>query len=322
MKNLSLIENPKFSEILENIKKLEEEISKNDRSIINIRNILAGSPSQNDLMLLRTDLERLTDETRKKFNEISHNINGDDDGEIDDEENRTGLVGLCINKKIGIIISKYHDLNSKLTALQNKSNILSREIKEEVKLNLKAETLKVVEEFKLKLDNFTNKFEIELKNKIDMGGLNIFEDKLSSKIRGDLREKIDKTELKKNNYKIRKKIDSLENRISKTLVDTIIDLQMDEAPLIVKNNYKNCEICASCNQIIKKDILFNTDRNFYKSNKNSNNNSLSIGKISFRNSNNNNNNNHSNLKLSLNKANTNDNNNKKFPGIVPYLQLK
>ena len=40
----------------------------------------------------------------------------------------------------------------------------------------------------------------------------------------------------------------MENKISKTLVDTIIDLQMDDAPLIVKKNQRNVELCVSCNR--------------------------------------------------------------------------
>ena len=47
-----------------------------------------------------------------------------------------------------------------------------------------------------------------------------------------------------------KKIDNLENTISRTLVDTLIDLQMEEAPLMTKNRYFEDVVqkCASCNQ--------------------------------------------------------------------------
>ena len=313
IKNISLLNNPKFSEIFQNLSKCEEEISKNDSSIISIRKILAVSPTQSDILMTRQDIERLSDETKKKFNEILMTINGDEDDEDEEEENKNGLAGFCLKKKIDILISKYHELFNKITSVQNKSNALSREIKEEVKQNLKAETLKVVEDFKQKLENFTSKFEIELRSKIDRGGLNIFEDKLNSKLKIDLKEKLDRIELKKNNYVIKRKIDSLENKISKTLVDTIIDLQMDEAPLIVKKNAQNFELCASCNQIVKKgnSNYLDTDRNFYKSNKNNK------GKNTFRN----NSNHHMSLNLNINQSNTNSNN-KKLPGILSYTQSK
>ena len=69
--------------------------------------------------------------------------------------------------------------------------------------------------------------------------------------------------MQKNNNEINRKIDSLENKISKTLVDTIIDLQIYEAPLIIKKTTNNLDICASCNQLIQKDrgYISNTEQN-------------------------------------------------------------
>jgi hypothetical protein len=314
MKNINILENPKFFEMYETILKCKEDISKNDKSIINIRNLMTMGPSQSDIMNMRTDLERLNEESKKKFNEIILSLNGDDEEESEDEYDKIGMAGLCMKKKIEVLVGKYQELFSKFTNLQNRSNSLSKEIKEEVKQNLKNETLKVVGEFKLKLDNFTNKFEGELKRKIDRGGLTIFEDRLNTRIRGDLKEKMDRSEMKKNNNQIRKKIDSLENKISKTLVDTIIDLQMDEAPLLIKKNSRNYELCASCNQPIKKESYCNTDTSLHK---NSWMNSTGIN--NFRNSNNIPN----NLKLysTMNKTSTSFNN-KKLPGISSYNQSK
>ena len=295
------------------VDKLEKDINKNDSSIINIRDILAVSPTQNDMMNIRQELERLGEESSKKINEILKTINGDDDDE-EEEESKNALSGFCINKKINILINKFNELYNKLLSVQNKSNSLSREIKEEVKQNLKAKTLKVVEEFKSKLDSFTNRFENELRGKIDRGGLSVFEDKMSSKFRIDLKEKLDKTELKKNNYVIKRKINNLENKISKTLVDTIIDLQMDEAPLIVKTNMQNVELCASCNQTLKKNIM-NTDRNFYRNTGDYN--PFGNNKKGFKN----NSNHHSKLNINLKETNNNYKN-KKLPGISSYTQSK
>ena len=81
--------------------------------------------------------------------------------------------------------------------------------------------------------------------------------KVDTKLSSEMQKKIDKNDMKKNNHMINKKIDTLENKISKTLVDTLIDLQMEEAPLIVKKpfnpntgNINEREKCASCNQMI------------------------------------------------------------------------
>ena len=45
-----------------------------------------------------------------------------------------------------------------------------------------------------------------------------------------------------------KKIDNIENRISKTLVDTFIDLQLEDAPLILRKGMQGADKCGSCNQ--------------------------------------------------------------------------
>ena len=56
-----------------------------------------------------------------------------------------------------------------------------------------------MQQFKLRLESFTNKFEHELKNKIDQIGLNDFETKMNNKFHIDLKEKLDKNDMKKNN---------------------------------------------------------------------------------------------------------------------------
>ena len=314
IKNINILKNPKFSELLNNLAKMEKDIGKNDSSIISIRNILAVTPTQNDLINLKQELERLGEESSRKINEIIKLISGDEDEEEDEEAKKNSLAGLCINKRINILINKFNELYNKIIAVQNKNNALTREIKEEVKHNLKAETIKVVEEFKSKLDSFTNKFENELRMKIDHGGLSVFEDKMSSKFRSDLKEKLDKAELKKNNFIIKRKINNLENKISKTLVDTIIDLQMDEAPLIVKTNAQNVELCASCNQTLKKSFG-NTERNFYSRNG-------ELNSVGHKKSLKSNSNHHINLNMNSKDINTNLKNNKKLPGIISYTQAK
>ena len=125
---------------------------------------------------------------------------------------------------------------------------MSKELKEDIKSNLRIETLKTVGQFRERLEIFTRRFEEELKNKIDQMGLNNFEKRMNTKIYYDLKDKLNRNEMQKNNNVINRKIDSLENKISKTLVDTIIDLQMDDQPLLLKKNAKNIDKCASCGQ--------------------------------------------------------------------------
>ena len=63
---------------------MEKDIGKNDSSIISIRNLLAVTPTQNDLINLKQDLERLGEESLRKINEIIKLINGDEEEEDED----------------------------------------------------------------------------------------------------------------------------------------------------------------------------------------------------------------------------------------------
>lgn len=64
-----------------------------------------------------------------------------------------------------------------------------------------------------------------------------FWNKINEQLLEEMKQKIDKKEMNKNNMYLKKKIDNLESKISRTLVDTLIDLQMDEAPLLVKKKF-------------------------------------------------------------------------------------
>jgi predicted nuclease with TOPRIM domain len=87
-KNINFGENAKILEILKNMKKCEEDISKNYTSIIDIRNILTTSPNQNDLITLKGDIERLSEESKKKFVEILRSLNGDEEEESEEEDDK------------------------------------------------------------------------------------------------------------------------------------------------------------------------------------------------------------------------------------------
>ena len=82
-----------------------------------------------------------------------------------------------------------------------------------------------------------------------------------------MKEKIDKKEMNKNNQYLKRKIDNLESKISRTLVDTLIDLQMDEAPLVVKRNFREItgQKCASCGQNLPNlinSVMINNSSDF------------------------------------------------------------
>jgi predicted nucleic acid-binding Zn-ribbon protein len=259
-KNLDLSQNPFIIDMLNNINSHGDEINKNYKSIIDIRNLLLSSDVDKEVDKIKLKMSKLEEDNRmmkSKLYEIMKNLDveEEDKQETNNNDNEPKppehASGTTFKEKINVLSSTCSKLNEKINNCEKKLNGLTKGMKEDIRQNLKNETGKVIEDFKRKLDSFTSKFEHELKNKIDQMGLSSFEHKINNKFYGDLREKLDKHELRKNNNVINRKIDSLENKISKTLVDTIIDLQMDDAPLLVKKGSKHVDKCASCGQSIQ-----------------------------------------------------------------------
>ena len=255
-KNLDLSKNEQILEIIKLITKHNEEINNNNRSLIDLRKTLIAinvDKRMNNLLEKIIAVEEESDRNKKKIFELNQIINGNTEKEEMDDEDEENYDPMSLKGKIVITEKLINTLNDKIAVVEGKYKSITKEIKDDIKSNLKVESIKTVNQFREKLEIFTRRFEEELRNKIDQMGLNNFEKKMNTKIFFDLKDKLNRQEMQKNNNLINRKIDSLENKISKTLVDTIIDLQMDEAPLLVKKAPNNYDICASCNQIILKE---------------------------------------------------------------------
>lgn len=266
--NIDLSINPGYSDTLASVEKHTEELNETYKSIVDIRSCLVSNELLDDIKELKERMAFSEEEGRRvkfRINEISKAIEGDEEDNqnpMGNGEQTVQPIGGTFREKINILTSTCTSLNEKVNNLEKKAAAMSKEVKDDVKASLKVETSKVIENFKTKLDSFTSRFDHELRNKIDLIGLSSFENKINNKLYIEMRDKLDKSELKKNNHVINRKIDSLENKISKTLVDTIIDLQMDDQPLIVKKNCKNVEKCASCNQPLPKNEMYYSSDKF------------------------------------------------------------
>ena len=262
--------NEKFEELINHHQKHNKDIEKNNKTIIDIRNILVNLPTKDDINKLKNDQDSIRKDcklNRIKIEELIKNI----EGEPDDEENEQNTFPGTISEKMKFLNQTCVTLNNKITILENKNKLITKEVKDEVKQNLKIETSKIMQQFKSRLESFTVRFEHELKNKIDQIGLTDFENKINNKFYIDLKDKLDKNDLKKNNNLLNRKIDNLESKISKTLVDTIIDLQMDDQPLIIKKNGNGVDVCASCNQPVSKINISGQGKDIFNGNVNNNN---------------------------------------------------
>jgi hypothetical protein len=258
-------ENKQYIELMNLYNKNMIELDKCNKTVSELKKIVLSNQSKNEINKLQEDLNHFIDDFKSyKYKLIELvNIVGNSDfnkKEEKDEKKTNKLTSEelfekrlkqseeTIQGKIEFLTDFAELVNTKLMSLEKKFKSMNKDMKDEIKILLKNDTYQVVEQFKLKLNSFANRFENELKNKIDRIGLNNFETKLNSKLSFDLREKLNRNDLKRNNFVINKKIDTLENKISKTLVDTIIDLQMEDAPLLIKQNNKNVGLCASCNR--------------------------------------------------------------------------
>ena len=258
-KNLDISKNPQIIEIVRLVGQHSDEINNNNKTVIDLRRTIFAIEADKKLNLLVEKTTKLEDETernKKKIFDLIKTVEGyDDTDDYGDERYEPETI----KGKLNLLEKSQNALNDKFLQVESKYKSLTKEIKEDIKSNLRIETVKIIGQFREKLEIFTRRFEEELRSKIDQMGLNNFEKKMNTKIYYDLKDKLNRNEMQKNNNAINRKIDSLENKISKTLVDTIIDLQMDEAPLIIKKTPNNMDICASCNQFIQRDRGYTTN---------------------------------------------------------------
>ena len=256
----------------ENIKtmvqnKINEFDLSNNPNIENLHKIL--EEHKEELKIKRVnDSEERSRKLRFDLDQLSKLLEGETS---DDKEGQPKLQG-SFRDNISFLGQKIAELQNNFSELKSKVDNMNKEILTIVKRDLKNESQRILEEFKSDLRNSISKIEEQLRDKVDKFGLVEFGQKINHKLGNEMSRKIDKSDMSKNNLYISRKIDNLENKISRTLVDTLIDLQMDEAPLMTKKNFmRNTEKCASCNQplpqnqgyyMINKSFEFNKGNNF------------------------------------------------------------
>ena len=264
--NCDLSKHSNINELKDVLDKHKDELDKAFESIVDIRKNLIGKKFEedvNNLLYRMNENENVQNKIKMDIEELNKQLEGDNN----EEEN--GSKGLPIRETINILNQKLNILSENNDSLRNRVDNISREILSIVKRDLKAESNRILEEFKGDLKLSISKIEDQLKEKVDRFGLAEFGQKINNKFGNDLRGKLDKSDLSRNNHYINRKIDNLENKISRTLVDTLIDLQMDEAPLMVKKNMANVEKCASCNQPLPQNSGYYVNRSMdFNSNNN------------------------------------------------------
>ena len=262
-----LTSNPNIENLNKILEEHKDELDKAFESIVDIRNNLLSKKVQEDLTGLLKKVED-SDEKNRKLRFDLDKLNKLLEGEV--EENKEGESNKfqgSFRENISFLGQKIAELQNNFNELKSKVDNMNKEILIVVKRDLKNESQRILDEFKSDLRLSISKIEEQLRDKVDKFGLAEFGQKMNNRIGNEMSRKIDKNDMSKNNMYISRKIDNLENKISRTLVDTLIDLQLDEAPLMTKKNLMgNVEKCASCNQplpqnqgyyMINKSLDFN-----------------------------------------------------------------
>ena len=197
--HIDFTQNPQLNELFLTSSKHTDELNETYKSIVDIRSCLVSNELLNDIQSIKSRLDYNEEDNRRmkyRIAELAKVIDGDDDEPTDKGPNANSahINQGTFKEKLILLNTLCHNLGDKVAVLEKKSQLLSKEVKDDVKASLKNETSKVIDQFKLKLDSFTNKFEHELKNKIDLMGLTSFENKMNNRfyIKSEIKAKATK----------------------------------------------------------------------------------------------------------------------------------
>ena len=115
----------KNEEIMNNYQKNTRDIEKNNKTIIDIRNILVNLPTKADMNKIKNDQEKISKDcriNRLKIEELLKNIEGDPD----DEENEGNTLSGSVFEKMKILNHTCLTLNNKITILENKNKLITK----------------------------------------------------------------------------------------------------------------------------------------------------------------------------------------------------
>ncbi len=271
----------------------KKDIDKLYESLVEIRSSIANNTlfdqKLQDINDKIDDVDLKIKKQKLTFEERLKALEGEpaQDEEVQNQENQYGGSIKDNIKNLNVNMKSVMEKIDKVTLRQDNMN---NEILTKVKKDLSAESGKILTEFKGDLKVSITKIEDQLREKVDKFSLEEFGKYVNEKLSSEIGKKLDKNDLKRNNNMINKKIDTLENKISKTLVDTLIDLQMEEAPLIVKKPFGGGggEKCASCNQLVINNQVINEENlngEGYNNNNNKNIHNMTIipSKFKFKN---------------------------------------
>lgn len=250
--------NPSIIELLKKIEKNGTGIKTINKTIEEMNKLLITQEFRDHFgQLEKNIIEHGTEITKLKLdlNELSKSLQMDEESENNDNNNEDGIEkvateNVTLKEKIKIIQLQLQNQKERLEVSEGKIDLMAKQLGNEIKTILRKETEPIINNFKSNLTRFTTQMQDSLNGKVDSFRLINFSNEIKNNIDSKLKSKLERSELDKNTNKINKSISTLESKISRTIVDSIIDLQMDEMPLLTKKGNNCGERCASCNQVL------------------------------------------------------------------------
>ena len=178
-KNIDISKNKHFVELMKQNKQNSKELNKNLRNFFDLKNQISSDHTQNEISTLKTEYIDLNEEFKvykqkllKVIKMIGEYETKKDEGEEDEKVGKNDGTNVdkklqqtedTITGKIEFLVQFVEKLNDKFEKIDKKLGSITKEVKDDIKATIRVDTYKVVEQFKLKLNSFTEKFENELK---------------------------------------------------------------------------------------------------------------------------------------------------------------
>ena len=114
-------------------------------------------------------------------------------------------IGTSIKEEITIHGNYLKKLSDGINKVNSRINNLNKENLALIKKDLKSESNFILEDFKVGLKASIGKIEVQLRDKVDKLGLDQFWNKINDYLIEEIKQKIDKKEMNKNNMYLKKK---------------------------------------------------------------------------------------------------------------------
>ncbi len=148
-KNIDLTKNSQILELLKLISKHSEEINNNNKSVIDLRKTLIAIDIDkriNNILEKIYSLDEDNERCKKKILVLNQIINGYNEKD-DLDENGESFEPTCLRGKIEINEQLVHNMSEKVSSIESKYKSITKEIKDDIKSNLKVESIKTLSQF-------------------------------------------------------------------------------------------------------------------------------------------------------------------------------